>query len=462
MRTGAVLASDITVQGFRLTGGFHLAEDQHAMRLLSRVHSSDHLINLTQGRRIIRGPIFKRIFAQSEAYGRPYVSAKDLNKSDIVSPEFLSYRHGTLLNELELREGMILVTCSGMNLGRAIWTRCDMQGLCASHDLIRIEPDPNQAPPGYLYAFLASHFGHVAIRQQIYGGSIKHIEPQHIAKLAVPRFGNAFELKVHALVEEASAARSRAAELRRNAFEAFRTYFQLEDLTSAPTSVHYATFAVQSSQLRRLDAAFFSPASLVAARDLAASCRSVQKLRNVARVFTPGIFKRIHVEDPKHGYAYFAGSELFKYDAEPRGHLSRLAPSIREYLVKKDWLLIQDAGQLDGLIGRLIRVGPQVAGGVVSNNLIRIATSSSADAGYLSVVLSSPHGYRAITRNAFGSSIPHLDAKHIGELDVPWPEETIRKRLAAPMLETWDLEDLAMFAECKAKQLVEEAIGGGT
>ena len=60
----------------------------------------------------------------------------------------LSKRLGHILDELTLREGMILVTCSGMNLGlRLFGLAGGMDGLVASHDLIRIEVDAAKIPP---------------------------------------------------------------------------------------------------------------------------------------------------------------------------------------------------------------------------------------------------------------------------------------------------------------------------
>src|SRR6185503_12487946 len=119
-------------------------------------------------------------------------------------------------------------------------------------------------------------------------------------------------------------------------------------------------------------------------------------------------------------------------------------------------------GQLDGLIGRLVRVTPSVAASVVSNHLMRVATDDALDAAYLSVVLSSPHGYRTITRNAFGSSIPQLDPAHVGAIRLPWPSSAVRKRIAESVLEAWRLEDKASESARLALKKVEDAIEKGS
>lgn len=155
MRTGVVSVQDIITEGRRLTGGFHVSEDQRALVSLRRVKApKPALKTLVGGRGVFRGPIFSRMFVDDRAHGEPYVSARDIVTANVQPAAFLSRRHGRLLEDLRLREGMILVTCSGMNLGSAIWTRKELAGLVASHDLIRIEPDSDTVPPGFLFAFL--------------------------------------------------------------------------------------------------------------------------------------------------------------------------------------------------------------------------------------------------------------------------------------------------------------------
>lgn len=401
----------------------------------------------------------KRQWVTNEKYGLRFLSSTDILKSDLSDLQLISKQAARANPKLQIKAEWTLITRAG-TIGRMAYARPDMDGLACSEDVLRVIPDAEKIPPGYLYAYLSSKFGVPLVVGGTYGAIIQHIEPEHIANLPVPRLGTKAEREVHALIESAASHRSRAHELRQEAQSSFYRQFSLSDLADADTAVNYAAFSVQASFLRRLDAAHHSPACRAAADELA-SADETKRLDEVARVFTPGIFKRIHVEDPAYGYPYFSGTELFQYDPEPRGHLSRRAPKIDDYIVRENWLLIQDAGQLQGLIGRLVRVTPTFANSVVSNHLMRVAAEEAADAAYLAVVLSSPHGYRAITRNAFGSSIPQLDPAHIGALRLPWPKSTIRKRIAEPVLEAWKLEDHASTNVSKATKTVEDAIEKG-
>ncbi|WP_374499694.1 hypothetical protein [Pseudoxanthomonas sp.] len=401
----------------------------------------------------------KRMWADSPEHGRPFLSSTEILQADLSNLPFISRKAIAENPRLPLHTGWTLITRSG-TVGRMAYARPDMEGYACSEHVLRVVPDAEKIPPGYLYAYLSSKFGVPLVVGGTYGAIIQHIEPEHIANLPVPRLGTKAELEVHTLIESAASNRSQAHQLRQEAQTSFYRQFSLSDLADADTAVNYAAFVVRAASLRRLDAAYYSPVCRAAADELA-SIGETKRLDEVARVFTPGIFKRIHVEDPAYGYPYFSGTELFQYDPEPRGHLSRRSPKIDEYIVRENWLLIQDAGQLGGLIGRHVRVTPAFANSVVSNHLMRIAAKEAHDAAYLSVVLSSPHGYRAITRNAFGSSIPQLDPAHIGGLRLPWPKEAARKRIAEPVLEAWKLEDVASANVRSATKKVEDVIEKG-
>lgn len=463
MKAKSVLSSWLERDGRRLDCNPYMSGALEAKVLLESMRArKDKLQGLTRDglSGIFHAGRIKRMWVDSPAHGRPFLSSTEILQVDLSNLPFISKKAVADNPRLPIHAGWTLITRSG-TVGRMAYARPDMENYACSEDVLRVVPDLEKIPPGYLYAYLSSKFGVPLVVGGTYGAIIQHIEPVHIVDLSVPRLGKKVEQEVHHLIESAARNRSRAHELRHEAQSSFYRQFSLSNLAAADTAVKYAAFAVQASALRRLDAAHHSPACRAAAEDLA-SAGETKRLDEVARVFTPGIFKRIRVEDPAYGLPYFSGTELFQYDPEPRGHLSRRTPKIDEYIVRENWLLIQDAGQLEGLIGRLVRVTPAFANAVASNHLMRIAAAAgAADAAYLSVVLSSPHGYRAITRNAFGSSIPQLDPAHIGALRLPWPKEAIRRRIAEPVLEAWRLEDEASANVNRGTKKIEDAIEKG-
>lgn len=389
--------------------------------------------------------------------GVPFLSSSSILAADLSGLPLISKKQVASNPRFTLGRGWTLITRSG-TIGRIVYARPDMDGLACSEHVMRVVPDPKKAKPGYVYAFLSSKFGVPLVTSGTYGSIIQSIEPQHLADLPVPRLGDEVERQVHELVDGAATARTRAALLKRDARSLLLKRLSLPDISSSGTPTSFATFSVRSGDLARLDAGFHSPSCRAAVTELTASTPKAYALSELANVFTPGIFKRRYVDAPEYGYPYFSGTELFQLDAAPRGYLAKKWSGIEGYRVSTDWLLIQDAGQLGGLIGSVVRVPPHFDGSVVSNHLMRVAVDVREKAAYLFALLTSPHGYRAIIRNAFGSSIPQLDPKHIGQIIVPWPRESLRAEVAERVLEAWHLEDQAVADEREGVALVERAI----
>ncbi|NWD23210.1 restriction endonuclease subunit S [Pseudomonas yamanorum] len=424
----------------------------------------DALITLTGGHTggIYNGPIFSRVWVDDPRYGVPFLSNSDMLNADLSTLPLLQrrYARSKKLAHLELSPGITLITCSG-TIGRMTFVRSDMTGMWSSQHIMKVVPDPNRIPPGYLFAFLSSRYGVPLVVSGTYGAIIQHIEPHHLWKIDIPRFDGATEREVSAHVERASSARTEAARLKQEGIKRFLVEAGLQDISDAPTSKSFSVSTARRSDLVRFDATFFSKHGSEPSDQLADSRLNPVALGACARVFTPGIFKRLYVQGPEWGYAYYSGSELFELAPTARGYLSKRAPGIDDYLIEKDWLLIQDAGQVGGLIGRVTRAGKTVDKSVVSNHLMRIAPASIEDAAFIFAILSSPHGYRAITRHAFGSSIPQLDPKHIGSMLIPWMTDQQRLYIGEPIRESWRLMDLADENEAKARFLVEKAIEEG-
>jgi type I restriction enzyme, S subunit len=462
MRAGGVSIQDVIEEGYRLTGAFHITEDRLAIATLRKWRETVSRVgDLVSGRGIFRGPIFSRMFVDDPSLGEPYVSAKDIVNFHVSPAGYLSRKHGSLLDDLRLHEGMILVTCSGMNLGKAIWARRDLDGLVASHDLIRIMPNPQAAPPGYLYAFLASRYGHALIRKQIYGGNIKHVEPEHISALLVPRLGRALEQRTHDLVSKASHARSEAVTLFAKADE------QLIELLRLPTprpKNEYGsppTASANSSQFqRRGDAYYYAPLNTDARKALD-SAGATTTVEEVADVFIPGIFKRQYANDPAFGVPYITGADVFELAPKSdRFLLTHIASGMR-LVLRKGMIVIQEAGQLGGLVGHSALVGDHLDGFACSNNMVRVTAKDANNTGYLFAVLASTYGVRLLSREAAGSSIPHLEAGRVRRLAIPWPEDKVRAHIGELVMEASRLRGEATLIDSAARILVEDSIEQG-
>jgi type I restriction enzyme S subunit len=460
MKVKSILSSWISRDGLRLDCNPYMTGALEArIRLDELSCPKERLEHLCEGgiSGLVNAGRITRQWVEDLAYGIPFLTSTSILQADLSKLRFISKRAVLDNPKLLIRKGYTLITRAG-SIGRMSYARPDMDGMACTEDVLRVIPDREKVPPGYLYAFLSSRFGVPMVTSGTYGAIIQHIEPDHIAGLPVPRLGEEMEMRVHDEIEGAAKARSQAAKHKHNSSQLLLNGLGLVDYTSADTPTSFAAFDVKSSELSRFDAAFHSPTCRLASAQLAAAAPETRLLSDLARVFTPGIFKRRYVDAPEFGYPYFSGTELFQLDALPRGYLAKKWCGIEEYRVKSGWLLIQDAGQIGGLIGTVVRVPPYFDGSVVSNHLMRIAAENLEVAAFLFALLSSAYGYRAIVRNAFGSSIPQLDPKHIGRLTIPWPSESLRAEVASEVLHAWKLEDVAVGREREGVALVERAI----
>ena len=153
-------------------------------------------------------------------------------------------------------------------------------------------------------------------------------------------------------------------------------------------------------------------------------------------------------------------------------HPFQLAASSTQFLLKrvavdvglvlrKHMIVIQEAGQLGGLVGRSVLVGDHLDGFACSNNMVRVTAKNVADTGYLFAVLASEYGVRLVSREAAGSSIPHIEAGRVRAISLPWPDEGVRLSIGNLVMEAQRLRDKAVAADREARTLVEEAIEKG-
>ena len=158
---------------------------------------------------------FARIWAQDERYGARYLNATDmLSLLALGVPaggiRFLSYATETDVNRLLIREGWLLMTCSG-TIGRVFYVPKRLDGWAATHDLIRIVPnDPGMV--GYLHAWLETPLAQIQIMTHTHGGQIDHVTDKQVAETLVPLLPEDQQKRINRDVMHALHAREEAIE----------------------------------------------------------------------------------------------------------------------------------------------------------------------------------------------------------------------------------------------------------
>ena len=211
----SVPASDL---GGRLDGSYHVPIVREITEHL-RAHAAE--VTTVGDTRVSKAVIlpgrFKRVYVE-EGYGTPFFSGRSIGELDPSDKRFLSFaKHDKRIkDDLTIRKGMILVTCSGC-IGNVTAVCKHWDGWAMTHDIIRIIP-ASLAIGGYLHVWLASEFAKAIIQSKAYGAVVQHIDREHILSVPVPLLADAsLQSEINNLALRASALRSEAYDLEQSA-----------------------------------------------------------------------------------------------------------------------------------------------------------------------------------------------------------------------------------------------------
>lgn len=129
-------------------------------------------------------PRFKRTYVDPD-FGIPFLQGSHVVQFQPDDTKYLSRRAHDRLERWIIRDGWILVTCSG-TVGRVTMCPPDWDGWAASQHIMRVVPDEDKCPSGYLYSFLASSFGHVQLTANRYGAVVDELTEEHAKEILVP------------------------------------------------------------------------------------------------------------------------------------------------------------------------------------------------------------------------------------------------------------------------------------
>jgi type I restriction enzyme S subunit len=403
----------------------------------------------------------KRQWVTDEKYGLRFLSSTDILKSDLSDLQLISKQAARANPKLQIRSEWTLITRAG-TIGRMAYARPEMDGLACSEDVLRVIPDAEKIPPGYLYAYLSSKFGVPLVVGGTYGAIIQHIEPEHIADLPVPRLGQKLEIKAHTLVAEAAALRSHAACSLQKAIESVESTLHVP--THRGDGAEPLSQSIMSSTLRsemRFEGYYYNSRALTVDKWALGHPNGFWSLGEVADVFDVPPFKHIYVE-PAYGLPFFTSGELFLLDRHAEKYLSKTRTrDLRKYVIEQGWVLLARSGQLGGILGRPQFADSSLHQACTSDHVIRMV-AKTIPAGYLYAYLATPSvGYVLLTRTMTGASIPALWPTYLKKLRVAKATPRFMGRIHEQVTEAFEDRVKATALEDEARRLVEQAIEKG-
>lgn len=346
-------------------------------------------------------------------HGIPFFTATQVFDIRPIARKWVAPSKTSDLSRRFVERDWILVTCSGSVGDATIAFKPHLESVI-SHDLLRMQVrDPKMR--GYVYTFLRSRFGRVMMRSSKYGSIVKHLEPEHLFDLPIPRVADSIRDDLGEAVNQVFALREQAFTITREAEQIYERQFP----PFGPTTGDEVTYTAQSADMfsgqRRLDAYHYNPA-VQAVHALMANTPKVPLSRVTRQVFGVARFKHVYQDV---GIPYLDSEDLFKLNPE----IAKFIPEetkkdAAKYQVDVNWLLMACSGQLYGLNGNVVLANSWHTKKIVSNHVLRIVPRDIRP-GYLAMVLGHPFlGRPLILSLAFGSEIPEIPAEALSSVPV--------------------------------------------
>ena len=453
MRTGTVKLHDVLQVNYRVDASYHLSEGRTVKRYIA--HSPYPLTTIGEvSKRIFYGNRARRVYVSDKEHGIPFLSSSDILQADLDHVKLASKKYTPDVEGMSLQKGWILISRSGTVGNCAFASRLHAQKL-ASEDVIRLVPD-YILRPGLIYAYLASKYGHSLLTQGVFGAVIQHIEPAFIASLPIPKFPGSFQTEVDNLIQESARLREEANDKLEEAQNKLSAFINVKF-----NKVNFKTSCVNfnevmSSLRHRIDPPALMSDGVYSMKEVNSkfTCKKICELKT--KVFRPGIFKRIYVEE---GIPYIKGSEIFLTDPFRRCvHLSKSrTPFVDEMTLHEGQILITCAGSVGDI--KIITKDYEDNKAIGSQDIIRLeSTDPLYTKEYLFTYLRQPFVYDYIQSMKYGSVIERIEPFHVESIPVVEPTEELSKEITSLIDEYMDCTYHAYTAENKAIKKVEDEI----
>ncbi|MBD8619273.1 hypothetical protein IFT67_10105 [Sphingomonas sp. CFBP 13728] len=394
----------------------------------------------------------------SPEFGTPFLAATQVFDVRPVARKWLSLNRTGDYVERYVREGTIMLTCSG-SVGRATPAFSSVSDTLISHDLLRIEAI-DERDQGWIYAYLRAPTIRAMMTSAQYGHMIKHLEVGHLDSMPfIECPSQEIRDQCQRNFKEVISARNEAAAAIVSAEAGFQGAFETTNLIedNGESGFNVSSRALVSGR-RRFDATSVNPRTMSIEQNLALGAVRMQSLRDLeCQVWLPNRFRRVPAEE---GVYLVDSSSIFEINPDPRRRISAEAIVDRNGgFVEENWLLMSRSGQVYGLLGSVALATANHAGKVVTDDIIRIVAGENLDPGYLHLCLSDERlGRPRIKSLAYGSSIPHIEVEDLLDMKIPRFDQEFEGRLGALVQFAYKRWAEADELENQLSDLAEEAI----
>lgn len=194
----------------RFDGSYHIPIADAIVSHISKYATDVVSIGNEQiSRAVVLPGRFKRIYVE-ESNGIPFFGGKQIYELTPSNVKYLSKAHHSkrVKEQLELKENMVLITCSG-TIGKVVIVPKHWEGWAANQHILRIVPTNNDIA-GYIYAWLDTDYGAALIKKHTYGAVVDEIDDRQLSEVPIPFVEEEKQRQINSLVLEANKKRYEA------------------------------------------------------------------------------------------------------------------------------------------------------------------------------------------------------------------------------------------------------------
>ena len=429
----------------RFNAGYFLNED--ALNSFKLEINPQNCIALSELANVFNPPIFKRQFCQPSERAINYCQSSDVTNALEGSDVYINKKQAEKVGSV-VKKNQILVTGFG-TIGNTRLVNELSEGISYANNVCRIESN-GKFPYGYLYAFMTSKFGRSQLNKNASGSVVRYIEAPGIKRTLVPILPEEKQQQIHQLIVDSANLRVEANKLLKEAVELMESYLpKIEN-----DKIYVVSIKDRLKFNNRLEANFDTKQISNFYSKLENQNIELKEISYLSeRVFTPNIFKRVRTDNPENGVPFLSGSDLLNQYPKFDSYLSKNMKNIDNYILRKDWLAIQDAGT----IGYISYINEFLDGVSATNNLIRIVPNKENWNPYIYTFFKTDSGQKLLKYLEFGSVQKHIDNHQISSFKIPIFNE-IEKDIKVKAALSNDKLAEACFKENQAINLIENEI----
>lgn len=406
MKTRVISSSHLR-HTMRFDGSYHNAEmniygdaiGEHPHYVLSDLCSNI----FTSGRN-------KRVYTSRE-FGNPFLSNSDVVAADpLMCCNYSSKKYGT--DEAAMLKGGMILTGRVGAIGQTAyvpkyWENYNAMG---SDNIIRIVPKTD-VKGGYIYAYLTSKVGTLALWKLATGGVQPFVTDSMVRNLLIPKFPEEFQKEVDDLVQESARLREEATDALNQAVTHFNEFFVHRQLK--PKNIDYISIEEIRSKYFRLDSQFQIGKKYHQPSKNGIPTISLNEIASA--IFITGRGKRNYVD--LNGVPFISSSDmLLANPVKYAKQISKNTKGIENLIISEGDILVSRSGS----VGNLAFIGKELSGITASDHAMRLRINKDKMAPeYVFAYLNSQNGKEAIAYLPYGSVIITLGEEYLGDVLLP-------------------------------------------